>query len=162
MTKIVKYHSDIDRRVFNPSMGELLPIFPNLKLEKIKKGRKIDQVKFTWGNRCSIEDKQDQPVIEIKISEQLNKTIEKTKKNRFIQPLLTVSNIEKLIKKYPEDLLIKGLNFAIQEINYEIKVLSYLEKTIDTGIENSKKKIIVGSSPQNNPSKPVESKKIQK
>jgi hypothetical protein len=56
---------------------------------------------------------------------------------------LTVSNIEKLIKKYPENLLIKGLNFAYKEINYEVKTLAYLEKTIDTGIENSKKKFVV-------------------
>lgn len=133
----------IDERVFKPAMAELLPIFPNLKLEKIKKGKRIDQIKFTWGNRCSLENKEDQPVVEVKISEQLNKIIEKAKKNRFLQPLLTVSNIEKLIKKYPEDLLIKGLNFAVQEINYEVKSLSYLEKTIDTGIENSKKKIVV-------------------
>ncbi len=139
---------DVDRRVFKPAMAELLPIFPNLKLEKIKKGRKIDQIKFTWGNRCALEDIEDQSVIEIKISEQLNKVIEKTKKNRFIQPLFTVSNIEKLIKKYPEDLLIKGLNFASKEIKYEIKTFSYLEKTIDTGIENSKKKIIIDKSPE--------------
>lgn len=134
---------EIDRTVIKPAMIELSPLFPNLKLEKIKDGRKIKTLKFTWGNRCFLENKEKQPVIEVNISEQLNKIIEKTKKNRFIQPLLTVSNIEKLIKKYPEDLLIKGLNFAVQEINYEIKALSYLEKTIDTGIENSKKKIVV-------------------
>lgn len=149
---------DIDRRVFKPSMEELRPIFPNLKLEKIKKGRKLEQVKFTWGNRCPLENKEEQPVIEIKISDKLNKIIEKTKKNRFIKPLLTVSNIETLIKKYSEDLLIKGLNFATKEINYEIKALSYLEKTIDTGIENSKKKIIVESSPKNDFSKSIKKK----
>ena len=137
---------EIDRTVFRPAMTELSPLFPNLKLEKIKDGRKIKTLKFTWDNYCSLENIDNQPVIEIKISEQLNKIIEKTKKNRFIQPLLTVSNLEKLIKKYSEDLLIKGLNFALKEINYEVKALSYLEKTIDTGIENSKKKIIVGAS----------------
>jgi plasmid replication initiation protein len=137
---------DFNKRVLKPAMEELSTIFPDLKLEKIKERRKIKTLKFTWNNYCSLEDIEDQPVIEIKISEQLNKIIEKTKKNRFIRSLLTVSNIEKLIKKYSEDLLIKGLNFATQEINYEIKSLSYLEKTIDTGIENSRKKIIVGAS----------------
>ena len=32
-------------------MEELSPIFPNLKLEKVKKGRSIDKLIFTWGNR---------------------------------------------------------------------------------------------------------------
>ena len=131
---------EIDRRVIKPAMEELSPLFPDLKLEKIKDGRKIKSLKFTWSNNCSIKDK---PIVEIKISEQLNKIIEKTKKNSFINPLLNILNVQRLIKKYPEDLLIKGLNFAIQEINYEIKSFSYLEKTIDTGIANSKKKIVI-------------------
>ena len=131
---------EIDRRVIKPAMEELSSLFPDLKLEKIKDGRKIKSLKFTWNNCCSLKDK---PIVEIKISEQLNKIIEKTKKNSFINPLLNILNVQRLIKKYPEDLLIKGLNFAIQEINYEIKSFSYLEKTIDTGIANSKKKIVV-------------------
>lgn len=149
---------EVDRRVIKPAISELSPLFPDLKLEKIKNGRKIKSLKFTWANYCSLQSKKEQPVIEIKISDKLNKIIEKTKKNRFIKPLLTVSNIETLIKKYSEDLLIKGLNFATKEINYEIKALSYLEKTIDTGIENSKKKIIVESSPKNDFSKSIKKK----
>jgi len=135
--------SHIDQKVLKPAMKELAPLFPNLKLEKIKEGRKIKSLKFTWGEICSIEEKNNQSIIEIKISEKLNKALEKAKKNRFIQPLLSISNIEKLVNKYTEKQLIKGLNFSYKEITYEIKSITYLEKTIDTGIENSKKKIVV-------------------
>ena len=93
---------EVDRRVIKPAISELSPLFPDLKLEKIKDGRKIKSLKFTWANYCSLQSKEDQPVIEIKISDKLNKIIEKTKKNRFIKPLLTVSNIENLINKYSE------------------------------------------------------------
>ncbi|UUV19982.1 replication initiation protein (plasmid) [Fusobacteria bacterium ZRK30] len=134
---------EVDRRVIKPAILELSPFFPDLKLEKIKDGRKIKSLKFSWENYCSLKNLESKFITEIKISEQLNKIIEKAKKNRFIKPLLTVSNIEKLVKKYSEDLLINGLKFAIQEINYEVKAFSYLEKTIETGIENNKKKIVI-------------------
>ncbi|MGL5936079.1 MAG: RepB family plasmid replication initiator protein, partial [Cetobacterium sp.] len=39
---------NIDQRVLFPVLEELKPLFPNLKLEKIKRGVKVDSLKFTW------------------------------------------------------------------------------------------------------------------
>lgn len=132
---------DIERRVFKPAIEELLPIFPNLKLEKIMKGRStIDQLKFTWENK---DIKEAEKTKEIKISEKLNKIIEKARKNRFIQHFLSVDNIEKMIEKYSEEDLIKGLNVAHKNVKTEIKSLKYIEETIDSAIKEPNKKIVV-------------------
>ncbi|MGL4211283.1 MAG: hypothetical protein ACRCRT_07015, partial [Cetobacterium somerae] len=80
---------------------------------------------------------------EIKISERLNKTIQKVRKNRFLEKLLTVDNIEKLLKIFEENDLIKGLLWAYKEVRQDISTLEYLIKTIKTGIEKKEKKIIV-------------------
>lgn len=46
---------DIDRRILIPSIKELSPIFTNLKIEKIKKGRNIDKLKFTFNKEIDLE-----------------------------------------------------------------------------------------------------------
>lgn len=142
---------DIDRRVITPIMEELSPIFPNLKLEKGKKGRKITNFIFTWGNRNLLKEEiapgvQPKKVEEVKISEGLNNIFEKVKKNRFIKPLITTKNIANLVKKYSETELKEGLNFAINEIKTEIKSINYLIKTINTGITKEEIKIVVKKS----------------
>lgn len=40
--------SDIDARVIKPILEQLKPMFPKLKVDKIKKGVRIDSYKFTW------------------------------------------------------------------------------------------------------------------
>ncbi|MGL4803239.1 MAG: replication initiation protein, partial [Cetobacterium sp.] len=118
--------SEIDKRVLNPIMEELPQYFFNLKLEKIKTGRKVTSLKFTWGNRIEkIENKNNSDVIDIiEISDKLNKVIEKVKKNRFIASLLTIDNIEILVEMFQEKDLIKGLNWSYKEIKQEIKSLN--------------------------------------
>lgn len=132
--------SEIDKRVLKPIIKELTPIFPNLSVEKIKKGRSIEKLKFTWGNK---KIKVAEKIKEIRISEKLNKIIEKTKKNRYIKPLLSNKNIAYLTKKYSEKELIEGLNFAYNEIEIKITSLNYLEKTIESGINKEEIKLIV-------------------
>ncbi|MEG2347882.1 MAG: replication initiation protein [Cetobacterium sp.] len=39
---------NIDQRVLSPILEQLKPYFPKLKLEKIKKGVKVESLKFTW------------------------------------------------------------------------------------------------------------------
>lgn len=137
--------SEIDKRVLNPIMEELPQYFFNLKLEKIKTGRKVTSLKFTWGNRIEkIENKNNSDVINIiEISDKLNKVIEKVKKNRFIKPLLIIDNIEILVEMFQEKDLIKGLNWSYKEIKQEIKSLNYLIKSIKTGMEQKEKKLVV-------------------
>lgn len=136
---------DINNRVLKPIMKELPLYFKSLKLEKIKTGRKITSLKFTWKNNPkAIQALEDN---EVEISENLNKAIEKAKKNRFIEALLTEKNIVELIDIFTEDQLIKGLNHAYKEIKQEIKYLSYLIKTIETGAEKPSAKLkVVGES----------------
>lgn len=142
--------SEIDKRVLNPIMEELPQYFFNLKLEKIKTGRKVTSLKFTWGNRIEkIENKNNSDVIDIiEISDKLNKVIEKVKKNRFIKPLLIIDNIEILVEMFQEKDLIKGLNWSYREIKQEIKSLNYLIKSIKTGMEQKEKKLVVKSVPE--------------
>ncbi|MGL4862392.1 RepB family plasmid replication initiator protein [Cetobacterium sp.] len=136
--------SIIDIKVLTPIMEELPQYFFNLKLEKIKTGRSITSLKFSWENK-KLEKKEIIDIIEIKISERLNNTIQKVRKNRFLEKLLTIDNIEKLLKTFEENDLIKGLLWAYKGVRQDISTLEYLIKTIKTGMEKKEKKIIVKS-----------------
>jgi plasmid replication initiation protein len=133
--------SIIDLKVLKPIMAELPRYFPKLKLEKIKTGRKVTELKFTWNfKKENIEEVEE---IQIKISEKLSKAIEKAKKNRFIEKLFTDENIEKLLSKFEEDTLIKGLNACYKDIQKDVKSLNYLIKAIETAAGKKTKKIVV-------------------
>ncbi|WP_297407261.1 replication initiation protein [uncultured Cetobacterium sp.] len=133
--------SNFNDRVLKPIMEELPNYFYNLKLEKIKTGRKITHLKFTWSNKK--QEIKDVEKIEIEISEKLNRSIQKAKKNRFIEKLFNNENIEILVNSFNEIDLIKGLNWSYKEIKQEINSLNYLIKSIKTGIEKTEKKIVV-------------------
>ena len=137
--------SEIDKFVLTPIMLELPKYFPNLKLEKIKTGKKVTSLKFTWSRKIEkIEPKKTNDVIDIiTISEELNQVIEKAKKNRFIEKLLTIDNIEILTQMFEENDLVKGLLWAYKEVSQDVSSLNYLIKTIRTGIEKKEKKLIV-------------------
>ncbi|MGL5355689.1 MAG: replication initiation protein, partial [Cetobacterium sp.] len=142
--------SEIDKKILNPIMQELPQYFSNLKLEKIKTGKKVTSLKFTWSRKIEkIESPQNDDLIDIiEISDKLNKSIEKVKKNRFIAPLLTIDNIEILVQMFQEKDLIKGLNWSYIEIKQEIKSLNYLIKSIKTGMEQKEKKLVVKTVPK--------------
>lgn len=113
--------SEIDKFVLAPIFRELPQYFHNLKLEKIKIGRSIKSLKFTWSRKLEkIDVKNDNNIIDvIEVSERLNKTIEKAKNNRFLKKLLTINNIEKLLKIFEENDLIKGLLWAYKGVRQE-------------------------------------------
>lgn len=139
--------SEIDKFVLTPIMTELPQYFFNLKLEKIKTGRRVTSLKFTWnGKPKEAIDIKEAEVVEIEISEQLNKAIEKAKKNRFIEKLLTLDNIEILTQMFQENDLVKGLLWAYKEVKQDISTLNYLIKTIRTGAEQKEIKIKVKES----------------
>lgn len=50
----------IDARVFTPIKEELSAFFPNLKITKMKEGRKITHIKFSWGEKKPKIQKQKQ------------------------------------------------------------------------------------------------------
>lgn len=137
----IKYRiSEIDKFVLKPIIIELPQYFNNLKVEKIKTGRKVTHLKFSWMNK-KVELKKIED-IEILVSSKLKDTIDKAKKNRFIFPFLTDDNIESLVNDYEEKDLIKGLNWAYKKIKNEIHSFNYLRKSISTGIEQPNKRII--------------------
>lgn len=137
-----------NERVLKPITEELPQYFPNLKLEKIKTGKKVTSLKFTWTGKVEkIESIPNDDVIDIiEISEKLNQAIEKAKKNRFIEKLLTIDNIEILTQMFQENDLVKGLIWAYKEVRQDISTLNYLIKTIRTGAEKKEKKIVVKKS----------------
>lgn len=144
----IKYQMcNIDTKVLKPIMEELPQYFFNLKLEKIKTGKKVTSLKFTWNGKAEKVAPKTNDVIDIiEISEELNKTIEKAKKNRFIEKLLTIDNIEILTQMFQENDLVKGLIWAYKEIKQDVSTLNYLVKTIKTGAEKKEKKIVVKKS----------------
>ncbi|MGL5624965.1 replication initiation protein, partial [Cetobacterium sp.] len=142
--------SKIDERILKPIMDELPQYFSNLNLQKIKTGRSVTSLKFTWSGKVEkIASQKKVDVIDIiEISDKLNKVIEKVKQNRFIKPLLIIDNIEILVEMFQEKDLIKGLNWSYKEIKQEIKSLNYLIKSIKTGMEQKEKKLVVKTVPE--------------
>lgn len=131
----------IDERVLKPALEELPKYFYDLKLEKIKTGRKVTGLKFTW------EDKKVDPISEmevveskqIKISRKLFTIIEKARKNRYIQGVLDNKGIAYLVDKFTEEQLIKGLNCAYKEVKQDVGSINYLVTLIEN--ENKKQEI---------------------
>lgn len=143
--------SDIDKSIFSIALNELSTYFYELKLEKIKDGRKVTHFKFSWKNKQEDQIIISPEEIDIPISSNLNNAILKAKQNRFITDLLNPDNIEILLElNLSEKDLIKGLNYAYKEIKQEINSLKYLIKTIKTGIEKVNKKIVIESNIENN------------
>ena len=134
--------SALDTYVLGQLRKELPSFFPNLKIEKIKTGRTVTSLKFSWGQKHRDINYVDD--IEIKISEELQKAFEKASHNRFIQPFLTDNAKADLIEIFEDEkVLIKGLIYAYKKIDKEIKRLSYLIKVIKTGAEQQTKVIKV-------------------
>ncbi|MGL6024288.1 MAG: replication initiation protein, partial [Cetobacterium sp.] len=141
--------SEIDKKILTPIIQELGQLFSNLKFEKIKTGRNVTGLNFSWSNTKLNSKLKNSEIIDIvEISDKVNKTLEKAKKNRFIAPLLTIDNIEILVQMFQEKDLIKGLNWSYIEIKQEIKSLNYLIKSIRTGMEQKEKKLVVKSVPK--------------
>lgn len=132
--------SNFNRKVLKPISTELPKYFDGLKIEKLKTGKKVTDLKFSWKIKKEVIEAE---VVEVKISEKLSKAIEKAKKNRFIEKLFTEENIEKLISKFEEPVLIKGLNACYKDIQKDVKSLNYLIKAIETAAGKKTKKIVV-------------------
>lgn len=134
--------SALDTYVLGQLRKELPEFFPNLKIEKIKTGRAVTSLKFTWGQKHQDINYVDD--VKIEISQELQKAFEKASHNRFIQPFLTQDNKAELVEFFEDEkILIKGLLYAYKKIDKEFKRLSYLIKTIKTGAEQQTKTIKV-------------------
>ncbi|MGL4861633.1 MAG: replication initiation protein [Cetobacterium sp.] len=133
--------SNFNRQVLKPIMEELPQYFKNLKLEKIKTGRKVTHLKFTWtGNNADLKETDK---IELEITQSLNSLFEKAKKNRFLTDILLDKNIYKLTEMYEEDQLKKGLLYLYKQVKKEVPNFTYLIKVLETGIQEQEIEIKV-------------------
>lgn len=139
----ITYNTDnFNKRVLKPLVEELQHCFKNLKVEKIRTGRKITKLKFTWESKKREIEKEK---IELEITQSLNSLFEKAKKNRFLTEILTEKNIYKLTQMYEEDQLKKGLLYIYKQVKKEVPNFSYLIKILETGIQEQEIKIKVVS-----------------
>lgn len=140
--------SEIDKVVLGAIRKDLPQFFPELKIEKIKTGRKISSIKFSW--KKVKEDIEYQEDIIVKISRDLEKAFEKASHNLYIKPHIDDDiKIELLELFEDEKILIKGLYYAYKKINKEFKSITYLIRTIKTGAEEQTKKIKVTNNIRN-------------
>lgn len=134
--------SEIDKVILSAVRKDLPQFFSNLVIEKIKTGRIVTSIKFSWSKYKEEIEFQDDIVI--RISRDLEKAFEKASHNRFIKPHIDDDiKIELLELFEDEKILIKGLYYAYKKINKEFKSITYLIRTIKTGAEEQTKKIKV-------------------
>lgn len=129
--------SHIDSFVLSPILEQLTPYFSKLKLEKIKKGVKVDSLKFTWKNKKrKIEEieviKKKQSLGEKELKEHVNYELER-EKEIVLEPL-KIDKI-KISKKDYEDLY----NAFLEEIGQQHNVIA--RKIFDT-MNKSKYEVI--------------------
>lgn len=125
--------SEIDKKILRHIMNELPEYFLNLKLEKIKTGKKVTGLKFTWKREIDID------IIEIKehlkeitISQHLYNLIKEIQSLTFFQNVMTSRNVEKLIKKYDEKTLIQILKRAKAHTYQQIKSIKYFDSVYES------------------------------
>ncbi len=150
----------INKRVLPPIMKELPQYFEGLKVKKIKDGKFISGFEFTWKDNKVDETIEEEE--EIEISEELLSAIEKAEKNRFIKPLLIDDNIIKLLDKFSQEQLEKGLKAAYDLIKTEFTSLNYLVKVIEDNINKPKRKIVIRRTKEAEKIKEVEEPVVKK
>ena len=150
----------INKRVLPPIMKELPQYFEGLKVKKIKDGKFISGFEFTWKDNKVDETIEEEE--EIEISEELLSAIEKAEKNRFVKPFLTDDNIIKLLDKFSQEQLEKGLKAAYDLIKTEFTSLNYLVKAIEDNINKPKRKIVIRRTKEAEKIKEVEEPVVKK
>lgn len=116
---------NIDQRVLSPILEQLNPYFPKLKLEKIKKGVKVESLKFTWKAKKKKQAEEIQAIKkrssigekELQEHQEQNKEIKKEKKkiDQVEKIKISKENYEELYKKYLEEIKQKH-NLAARKI----------------------------------------------
>lgn len=133
---------DIEHKIIKKVSKELeaKTIIKNFEMERVKAGRAITKIILKWdivGEKV-VDEIEAAEIVEAEIIkdksyaytfeelEELDKTLEKARKNRFIQSYLTDENIEKLLENFSYDQLKKGLISCYKNINIEIRSFNYI------------------------------------
>lgn len=128
-----KEYKYFKRDVLNTALKELNQ-FSNkyqYSFEEKRLGRKINEIKFIRTDKNIID------VAESQISDKLLNSIEKARKNRFIDKSYSQKSMEKLLQKYEEKDIIKALG-ELYKYNSEIKSFSKILTSKIEDIKNSK------------------------
>lgn len=90
--------NNFNKRVLKPILEELPQYFPNLKVEKIKKGKKIDRLKFKWNTKpIEIIEKDNNSLLEEKIYQE-KEIVEKIISLKNAIPALEEDDIKVLVE----------------------------------------------------------------
>lgn len=128
--------SAVNSRVLVNIEKELPEYFDNFKIEKIKLGKTIKALKFSWSSSKKREENiiEDAIILEPELlySNELEKSIKKCKKNHFVgdNKVLTEENIKILLKEFEEQDIILGLEKIYKVAKQPITELNYFKKVI--------------------------------
>lgn len=133
-------YKDFKRYVLNKSLKEINK-FDNkyeYSFEEKRLGKKVNEIKFIRTDKNIID------VAEPQISDKLLNSIEKARKNRFVDDSYSQKAMEKLLQKYDEKDIIKALG-ELYKYNSEIKSFSKILTAKIEDIKNSKMAKIKGN-----------------
>lgn len=130
-----KDYKDFNRYVLKKSLDELNNFSTKYVYSHTEErlGRKVDKIKFIKTEKT--EENTNQPKLLPNFSEKLLKAIEKAKKNRFIQEKYSQRAVDKALKQFGEELLIKSLN----ELYKYNKSISSFSKILNAKIDDIKR-----------------------
>lgn len=126
-------YKDFKRYVLNKGLKELNNFDKKYQyvFEEKRLGKKVNEIKFIRTDKNIID------VAEPQISDNLLNSIEKARKNRFIDKSYSQKAMEKLLQKYEEKDIIKALG-ELYKYNSEIKSFSKILTAKIEDIKNSK------------------------
>ena len=130
-----KDYKDFNRYVLKKSLDELNNFSTKYVYSHTEErlGRKVDKIKFIKTEKT--KENTNQPKLLPNFSEKLLKAIEKAKKNRFIQEKYSQRAVDKALKQFGEELLIKSLN----ELYKYNKSISSFSKILNAKIDDIKR-----------------------
>ncbi|MGL4977102.1 MAG: hypothetical protein ACRC5G_03720 [Cetobacterium sp.] len=136
-TKKYKIYYDFKKRVLLSALEEINQFdkIYEYSFEEKKLGKKVNAIKFSKVEKNVID------LIENGLSEKLVNTILKARKNRFVDLAYSQKAMDKIIAKYDEKDIIKGLN-ELYKYNSEIKNFSKILISKIDDIRNSKIEVI--------------------
>ncbi|MGL4471295.1 MAG: hypothetical protein ACRCT3_14060, partial [Aeromonas hydrophila] len=128
-----KEYNDFKRYVLEKALKEINKFDSEYEysFEEKRLGRKINEIKFIRTDKNIID------VTEPQISDKLLNSIEKARKNRFIDESYSQKAMEKLLQKYDEKDIIKALG-ELYKYNSEIKSFTKILTAKIEDIKNSK------------------------
>ncbi|MGL5797327.1 MAG: hypothetical protein ACRCYT_03890 [Cetobacterium sp.] len=136
-TKKYKIYYDFKKRVLLSALKEINQFdkIYEYSFEEKKLGKKVNAIKFSKVEKNVID------LIDNELSEKLVNAILKARKNRFVDLAYSQKAMDKIIAKYDEKDVIKGLN-ELYKYNSEIKNFSKILISKIDDIKNSKIEVI--------------------